>query len=413
MKDSASVPTPTRRELLKGAGTLGALGLLGSWGFPFRALAQGGSAPGLVFPLKAGPYQENGASPWYAEIPLGTPGQVLKYGMDTGNNFIWVTSSLCFCNETGCVHYGNEEFIFQKSSSFAWVDQTPQTVGFGPWGNMIVQTGSDVFGIAPGKTSPTTLYLSQKYSCTQFAQLDWDGGIGFPSGTAYVQPGVSFFFGDLMNAGLIDPSQPYISFETDMSKKTGSCRVGGYDPDAFDPYAGIRMPWKKYTQYPKVGYIWSTPLAKYAVGGKSVAENVLFCLDSGSSQFKGDNRIMLETLRLIRTLPSLPDVAITVGESTAGGPGEIVVPPSVYEVLIEAGPQQGKVLPEFQPLGLDDLVLVGSLVLDLFYTIYEYEVTGSPGKYFLAPVAFWLFNKTGGPPLLKRGTKPANLGGRR
>jgi hypothetical protein len=408
MNESASVPNPTRRDLLKGAGALGALSLLG---FPLRALAQGGSGPGLVFPLVLGPYQENGASPWYAEVPLGTPGQTLKFGMDTGGNFIWVTSSLC--DKTGCVHYGNGEFIYQKSGSFAWVDQKPQTVDFGPWGSMVVQTGKDDFGVAPGKTSSTTLYLSQKYSCTEFAQLDWDGGIALPSGTRYAQPGLSFFVGDLMNAGLIDPTRPYISFETDLATKKGSCRIGGFDPDAFDPNAGIRMPWKEYTQYPGVGYIWSTPLQKYAVGGKTVAENVLFCLDSGSSQFKGDNRIMLDTLDLIRTLPSPPDVAITVGESTAGGPGEIVVPPSVYEVLIQAGPQQGKVLPEFQPLGLENLVLVGSVVLDLFYTIYEYEVTGSPGQYVLEPVAFWVFNKAGGPPLLKRGGKPANLGGRR
>jgi len=395
--------TASRRGLFKGAGALGLASLAGPMLSPMQALAATAPDGGLVVPMSRGPYQNDGASPWSAELPVGDAGQSLKVSLDTGTNFIWMTSSLCTFNGNLCQHYGGAQFQYQQSRTFQWVDQNPQTVSFGPWGNMTVRTGRDGIGLPNGRVLPTSFLLAENYTGAQFAQLDWDGGIGIPSGSAYVQPGVSFFVADLMDAGIIDPRRPYVAFDTDPATQIGTCRFGGVDFDAFDPTSGIRMPWQPYTAFKGVEYIWTTPLAEYRVGDAVIATDKMFCLDSGSSQFKGDDTIMKTTLDMIASQPVKPTVQLTVGQSVTGGPGRIVVPPSVYEVRLEAGAGMGQVQPQFNPLGLTDLVLVGSVLMDLFYTVYEYDVSLVNGRHVLAPVAMYLFDKPGRSYIAERG----------
>ncbi len=400
---------PTRRDMMKSLGAAGAAALTAPTGLVACATAQ--TATGLVYPLKRGPYQNNGATPWFSPLPLGTPGQSLKFGLDTGSNFIWVTSSLCAESGNACPHYGGLEFNYGQSSSFTWVDRTDKNVDFGPWGTMVVETGRDLIGTPNGRVTNTTLYLSKDYSGSQFAQLDWDGGIGFPSGSQYAQPGVSFYMQDLFNAGIIDPEYPYISFVTDYAAGVGSCRLGGVDSEAFDPSAGIFMPWSPYTGLPGVEYLWTTNLSQYVVGSQTVATNAVFSLDSGSSRFKGDDTFMNTTLSIIAAAPQKPDVTLHLGRSVSGGIGQITLPPSVYEVTIEAGPDAGQTLPQFHPLGIPNMVLVGSVLMDLFYTIFEYDVQASSMGYTLKPVGMWLFNKTGdGDFIRSRSEKPAPVG---
>jgi saccharopepsin len=353
---------------------------------------------GLPVPLTRGPYQNNGATPWYATLSLGSPGQPLKIALDTGANFIWCTSSLCGAN--GCVHYAGGQFVYQNSASFQFLNQTPQQVEFGPWGSMNVESGSDIVSLAPGATPQLDFFLSASYSGSQFEQLDWDGGIGIPSGSAYVDQGVSFSIAALMNGGFIDPTTPYVSFLTDPANGAGTVIFGGVPANDIDPRTGVFLPWTPYTAFAGVEYIWTTPLYQYFVGETLVATNVEFCLDSGSSQFKGDDSIMNRTLQLIGSQPVL-DVLMTLGSTLDGAAGQIVVPPSVYMVTIEAGPQQGQVLPQFNPLGLTDLVLVGSVVMDQLCTVYVYDVADTANGYYLSPVGMWIFNKTNGPQLIQ------------
>lgn len=85
---------------------------------------------GFTLPLQKGPFQNNGATPWYCEIGIGSPEQKLKMCFDTGSNFNWVTSSLCA--EDGCKHYANARFNPTLSSTFEWISQDAQPVRFGP-----------------------------------------------------------------------------------------------------------------------------------------------------------------------------------------------------------------------------------------------------------------------------------------
>jgi hypothetical protein len=339
---------------------------------------------------------------------MGTPGQSLKIALDTGASFIWVTSSLC--PPCSCQHSSGGRFVYQDSSSFQWVDSDPKKVSFGPWGSMWVESGIDQVKIASGAPVPLEMYLSSEYSGPQFAQLDWDGGIGIPSGSDYADPSTAFSIAQFMTDGLMDPNLPYVSFGTDAASRTGSVIFGGFDAEAIDPYSGIFMPWTPYTAIAQVKFIWTTPLASYSIGSYQTT-NVQFCLDSGSSQFKGDDDIMNSTLAQIALSPGV-DLALSVGSTEDGTQGQIVVPPSVYNVTIEGGPDKGDTLPQFNPLGLTDLVLVGSVLLDQLYTVYIYDVVDNQG-YTLSPVGMVVFNKKNGPALIQtRSKKPMTIGSR-
>jgi hypothetical protein len=234
---------------------------------------------------------------------------------------------------------------------------------------MFVETGQDEVGFGAGAPLDLQMFLSAEYTGQQFAELDWDGGIGMPSGTDYNDPRSSYFPGELMNAGLWDPAMPFVSFLTDQRSGSGTVSFGSVDLDVADLNSAVFLPWTPYTAYPDEKCLWTTPLYQYLVGGTVVAANKQFCLDSGSSQFKGDDDIMNETLQLVGTTPQ-PDVTLMLGITPSGQPAQIVVPPSIYMVEIEAGQDQGQVLPQFQPLGMAEIVLVGSLLMDQIYSIF-------------------------------------------
>jgi saccharopepsin len=378
-----------------------------------RAAAPALAAPGqsVTIPLVNGPFQNNGATQWFGNLDLGTPGQTLKIAIDTGGNFIWTTSSLC--PPDSCHHYGHGRFKYEDSSTFQWVDQTPITVSFGPWGSMVVQTGRDDIGFGASAPLDLTMFLSQSYSGSQFEQLDWDGGIGMASGSDFNDPRSSYFPAELMNAGLWDPEMPVVSFVTDEATGQGSVTFGGIDLDAVDVSSAVFLPWTPYTADPGEKCLWTTALYQYRVGNTLVAINKQFCLDSGSSQFKGDPPIMDATLALIKTTPQ-PDVSLLLGISLDGTPAEIVVPPSVYNVEIQAGPDKDKIIPQFAPLALPELVLVGSLLMDQMYSTFVYDVTETTAGYHLSPVGMWIFNRKNGPQLIRtRSERPFEMPRRR
>lgn len=355
------------------------------------ALDKTAAAYGMSVALTSGPLQNNGSTTWYAELPFGTPGQSLKVAFDTGSNFLWVSSVLCQENGNACSHYGGGFFNYNTSSTFAWIDQTRQTVGFGPWGEMTVETGQDVLNIG-GSSNATVFYLSENYSGVQYEQLDWDGGLGIPSGTASAKEGMSNPINDLYNCGALSPSLPYISFDCDEATGRGTLILGGFDPNRYVPNEYIYLPWISYTPYPQVNYMWNCAVETISVGGTVVATDKYFCLDSGSSRFKGDPAILDPILKLVAASGYTAPLELTF----AGG--TMVVPASVYMKLIEAGPEKGQVLPQFEPMdGLDDQLLVGSVLMDQLYTIFNYAITGTAGDYTMNPQGMWVFNKVGGP----------------
>lgn len=110
--------------------------------------------------------------------------------------------------------------------------------------------------------------------------------------------------------------------------------------------------------------------------------------------FKGDDYVMNTTLFLLTKLGNPP---VTLGING----GEMTVTSDLYNVRIEAGPDQGKIIPQFQALGLTSLVLVGSVLMEYCYTIFNYRVVVNPsGTISLSPAGMYAFNKPGGPKII-------------
>lgn len=355
---------------------------------------------GLVFHMQRGPFQNNGASPWYSTLTLGTPPQPLKLAIDSGTNITWVSSTLCRPDQ--CRHFEGSRFDYLASDSFTFSNHSKRSYSFGPWGTMQVETGADVLAIPNGASLEMALFLAADYSGDQFGELDWDGGIGLPASNTYVEDHSSFLFQELIRHGHVDPQQPYISFDWDSKTRQGTCRMGAID-SAKTQGPHIFLPWSAYNKIPGVEYIWSTGLSTYSVGGKTLATDIIFALDSGSSQFKGDDKLMQQTLERIAQ-GDQPEVVLGFTD------GEITLGADLYNVLIEEGSDKGQTIPQFAPLGLTDLVLVGSLVMEHCYTVHEYAVVqSSPSEYSLEPVGIWLFNRPDGPQIITRSSSHAFL----
>ncbi len=377
---------------------------------------------GFVIPLKKGPFQNNGASPWYAELGVGSPAQMLKFSFDTGSNFNWVTSSLC--GKEGCIHYGGEQFDFSLSHTFAWLNHQSITVDFGPWGAMQVGSGYDNIILNDTTTSvaiPSDIYLSQKYTGSQFAELDWDGGIGLPSysyqpisdpsrlktyrGNHCERQADFHFMRSLLQKNIISTAYPYVSFETDPLTKQGKAIFGQLDAAYADSKEYLFLPWNRYAANEAVAslyYIWTTPLTSMSIGTYPLCradktDKYWFCLDSGSSQFKGDTDIMFHAYQRATLLKE--DVTICTPKNSLSEEGTLVIPASLYSVKIEAGEFEGHQVPQFEPMeGLDNLVLVGSVLMDSLYTVYEYQINT---ELRLEPVGMWIFNKKDGPKIIQ------------
>ncbi|TFY89074.1 peptidase A1 pepsin [Pseudomonas kairouanensis] len=347
----------------------------------------------LTFTMQRGPFQNNGASPWYCIIPLGTPAQPLKFSLDSGTNISWVTSTLCPADQ--CTHYAAGRFDVQASSSFAFTDCLRRPYSFGPWGTLQVESASDVLTIPSGARLDTRLFLAAAYTGEQFKQLDWDGGLGLPCSSAYVEGRSSFVLQTLMCEGQLDPTYPFVAFDWDAQQCSGTCQMGIVDPSKTQA-PGLFLPWNVYNALPGVEYIWSTELKSFSVGGETLATQIKFAVDSGSSRFKGDDELMRQTLARIGR-GGRPEIVLQFAE------GEITLGADHYSALIEEGPQKGQVLPQFEPLGLKDLILVGSVIMEHCYTVYEYQVVRcSHEVYSLAPVGIWLFNRPEGPQIITR-----------
>ncbi len=404
--------TIDRRVLLKSLAATAGASLLCTQSKAGTTATASGERHGLVLAQRRAPLRNNGASPWYAELQLGTARtgnapQNLKMVLDTGSNFLWSRTSPCERLEDISGQQPGGAFAWRNSASFVKTlgPQTP--LSFGPWGTMMAEHGRDLLTFPGGVARPAQFYLASGHLGRHFHDLAWDGGIGFPSGSDHVQPGISFLIADLIDAGIVDLRSAQVAFNWDRTSGTGTCQIGGTDPTAYVAEEGIMMPWTGYTEYKGVQHLWTTKLARYAVGSYNVA-NIMFGLDSGSSHFRGDRAIMCNTLAAVNAtdLPVTLTLGTRIGCST---PGEIVVPPSVYQARIEAGSGRGETVPQFAAANLTNLILAGSILMEQLYTVFEYTASLTPERVHLTPRAMYLYNKTNGPKLIQPNANAAGV----
>ncbi|EKF9499559.1 A1 family peptidase [Vibrio cholerae] len=371
---------------------------------------------GLIIELRKGPFQNNGATPWYSVISIGTPPQDLCFCFDSGSNFNWVTSSLC--GNSGCHHYSGHQFNIKTSSSFSWINRNAQNVEFGPWGTMNAASGSDIFTIS-GSISTSfrnEVFLSSYYYGVQFSELDWDGGIGLASHQYKQRRYVSNadqpfklhnselefnFFLNLIEHGIVNPDKLYFSFQ--YEEDNGFINFGVIDESYEDSLEYVFLPWCLYQD--DANYLWTTNNALLKVDGVEIRRDLFFALDSGSSQFKGDPEVLKKVKQL--TTQGCPLVSILLFDEEEQPYAEFNIPSEVYRKKIECGEDSGRVIAQFEPLsGANDIVLVGSVLMEHLYSIFEYE--NKEGELF--PKGIWVFNKKNGYKIIKNNqNKPAEV----
>lgn len=364
-----------------------------------------GLMAGITFPMARGPYQDNGAAPWYAPLTVGTstPPQVQNFALDTGTNMVWATSTQC--TTTACMMHNR--FDAAQSGSFCWINTKEQDLDYGVWGNLKANIGRDAIALPGGGSVDLTFGLAIDYSGPKFQEVDWDGCIAFPS-KGPMQHGFSFFMEDLVNGGHVDPLLGLVCFDWDHPAGQGTCRVGDVDLSKLILNEGMFLPYGAYTNY---DLLWTATNATILTGPDAdhatvVDSGITFGFDSGSSRFKGDVPLLTKLAGLLG--PGQDTLVVEVGTATgSGGPVRLVVPPDIYMRTIEAGQNAGTTSAQFHPLkGVDGLMIVGSVLMDYLYTVYLYETAQDPatGKYACTPFGTWVFNKPGGPKIVQPAT---------
>ncbi|WP_083749105.1 pepsin-like aspartyl protease [Pelomonas sp. KK5] len=359
----------------------------------------------LRWPARRGPYQDNGASPWYSTVRIGSGAgaRELKLNIDTGARFSWVM--LAECESEACMMPARRLFEPAASPSYRGQGGEPLRIDFGHWGEMRARPGSELLAL-PDDSAALRLRLHGAIRCDgeQFCELNWDGGLGIPNGLS-PDPHATHLVEALLNAGLLAPEDAFVSFLMDPASGTGTVEIGRYDSAAVDPSSAVELPFSPYVD--GLDYIWTTPLRSWRVGAVEVARDVLFCHDTGASHFKGDPLLLAEALRQVGLQHERdgqpPALSLSVGRHRASGrPATLVLEPGQYLGEIEAGHGQGQATANLQPLaGYDGLVLAGSVLLDHVCTVYRFEVSGSPGRYRVSPGTTLMFNKRGGPKVIR------------
>ncbi|MGF1766835.1 pepsin-like aspartyl protease [Enterovibrio makurazakiensis] len=346
----------------------------------------------IRMPLHAGTLTENGATPWYTTLKIGTPGQTLKLMVDTGTTHTWLTSTLC--NTAPCLLH--ERYSPTQSSSYKAVDAPIQQIDFGPWGSMDASLGIDLISLDnnnnPIQVSDSLrFYMAQNYKGSKFAELACDGGLSIPS---ILPVGIdsSELLPQLRNEMKI--GWPIASFCFNENDKVGEVILGAVDTNKFreDTLNICALIDANSLLEDGLSYLWTIALDSLTLThneertDKSVLCDFIFAVDTGSSFFKGNKQIIDKIVASITQEGSLPEKVYAATPDFEKYPNitfaingsEYVLTPEQYFVRLEDGVWRLG----FDPLdGLPDgFLLAGSLFLNPIYSIFYYQTNSCSRK---------------------------------
>lgn len=338
-------------------------------------------APHIAFPLERGSLSDNGGTPWTSRMGIGTPPQELRFMIDSGTENTWVTSQQCTTN--ACLAHGR--FDAQRSSSYHELDHdTQHHENFGPWGDMTVVLGADVFTLEhfDGKQRRKTSTREKMhfeaaihYTGSQFQLLDSDGGVAIPSPYWTHDSTTEALMLQLLQDGKI--GYPLAAFWGDVEQGRGECTFGAIDPSRYDPDTLQFLPLRNPGNV-DFDYLWAVELSAFLVAGKPVQAGVTsFILDSGSSYFKGPKDLIDKLVQAVTDNGRLPSY-ISSAEALREYP---VIALQLGTQTYELHPQQYflKLNDEYWQLGIqmlegmpEGMLLVGSMFLETVYSIFDY-----------------------------------------
>ena len=329
--------------------------------------------PLSVMQLRRGPLTDNGATPWYTILRLGSERQELKFAIDTGTAYSWVTSIQCTTD--ACLNH--QRFDFRSSTSFKQLTSPyrPDKISFGPWGTVEVTLGCDRVEFTAPKTENIydiddyTLYISQRYEGQQFRDLTWDGAIGVPTSIPE----------DVYSSDLFTTLMRTLPFP--------SGRRGLFFNYAVEVLQfvdlGIDSEVEGLVTAPVVEShvlpgAWVVDLGPVRVDGLDVHDKVWFCLDTGSSRFKGDPLIIDPIVRAITRDGNLPTYVAAEDPDFSAYPDLVL---TLRGVPIRVTPEQyfEKIASDFYKLGfhdmkgLDGILLAGSTFLEHHAPVFFFD----------------------------------------
>lgn len=326
-----------------------------------------------IMELKCGPLSDNGATPWFVELQVGSSQQKLKFAIDTGTTHSWITS--IGCTTDACLNH--QRFDFRHSTTFKHVNNPYERseISFGPWGTLQVSMGADTISFNTPKENEYIfesyqLYIGWDYTGQQFLDLIWDGAIGVPT---TIQP-------------KNNDSSELISLLLDLkpwNNKNSALRFN-YDKKRLQilDMAIKEAPGKMFTA-PLIDSevlpgAWVINLKSVEVGGQPVIQGKTFCLDTGSSRFKGDPEIINQLIHAVTRGGHLPTYLAQKDPNFAIYPtlklifhGEsfLVKPQHYFEKLSEDYYKLA-----FHPMkGLKDMLLAGSTFLESYSPIFFFD----------------------------------------
>lgn len=404
------------------------MGALGQAEMPGEGVSNTWESPGLCAagPLKVdfdrGPMADYGASPWFTtDLQVGISPS--RFIFDTGTTNLWTTTDLC--DTPACLKHWR---IDTAQPGLKWIENPPGGIeeNFGPWGKMYVWIGRADFFLASQATILNLVFGGAiKFTGNQFGDLAWDGGIGFPSESSDVT-NLSFFFGDLVEATGLAPT--FSMYGKDANGK-GATILGGTNPEMYDASSVVVLPPQK-GKAPGVGYLWGTNLNSVHFGGRLVPElsNQTFFVDSGSSRFKGDAAYLYPLMNVLVDLKDasgqpifdkvyetvsgqsiwtslvyrngkgpadyagrLPDLSLELGSACRGDTTRqlsLALTPDQYSYKVDIGDRAGEWVVAMHRLDGVGGLLVGSTVMDLVYTNFNYT-THADGSYSQGNMYFY------------------------
>lgn len=371
----------------------------------------------IIIPLSRNPFTNNGSTDWTGLIPVGTPKSgvtpQLKFGMDTGGNFIWVNSVQCKSNP--CVNYGHTQFNQNNSSSFHFIDPKPKKINWGPWGSAMANLGTDklYFGTQFSEKVDINMKLITDFSDTaQFQEFLWDGALAFPVDSRLTEADVSNVLLELVDNDLISVSpqgKVCVSFYYDENVGEGFVQMGS---DCTSGIPNIEMSSQlifKQKAYKEVPYLWASTLTSLEIGKMKITSSGSFSFDTGSSALKGDSKQLTKALDYAISYHKQkgvwPNIIYKMGKNTSGKMGELILTSDQYVKYIDQGEGRGTYVPQIQTLeGTPNLYLQGTTLLSSVYSVFWYSVENNienPSSKILVGDEVWLFNYINGPKIIQ------------
>lgn len=357
----------------------------------------------LIIPLKTGLAKNNGATPWYAELSIGSgdQDQLFKLIMDTGTGSTWITSDAC--TTVACRHH--RRYNPELSVSHRWIDLVERQSELGPWGAFSFVVGEDQWNFMAGKSLmydnleeiavPRMQFLEATNLIdgknpdgslnTNWDDLVQDGSLAFPSTNTN---GPSTQILDLLVENkLID--QKIMSYWTSQQSNKGEVILGGVNNTKFISGTMHYFPVvRNVAEADQSEVPWTIELVELRVGEQTVKlpdTTAVLALDTGSSRFKGDPVIIGNIINLVTGNGSR--------HGTIGLPGKPEDYPDFTMVLRDQSGEQIEYImtaseyfqpfPDslrlaFHPLyptrisSTANMLLAGSVFLDHYYIVFDY-----------------------------------------